>query len=77
MSYNLSDTFSDKGKKNYFREVQQELKKISWTTKDELIVSTKIVIGSTLVFAFGTYFADLIIRSTLNLIGLLARLIGG
>jgi preprotein translocase subunit SecE len=77
MSYNLGEALGEKKKINYFREVQQELKKISWTTKDELIVSTKIVVGATLVFAFGIYFADLVIRVALNIIGLVTRFIGG
>jgi preprotein translocase subunit SecE len=74
MSYNL---LGEKTKSNYFREVQQELKKISWTTKDELIVSTKIVVGTAIIFAFAIYFADLAIRGALGLIHLAVRLIGG
>ena len=41
-------------KLSYFRQVQQEFKKISWTSKEELILSTKIVIISTFMFGLGS-----------------------
>lgn len=67
----------EKRKKNFFREVQGEFKKISWTTKLELILSTKIVLIGILFFSFAIYFADILIRNVLNLINLFAKLILG
>jgi preprotein translocase subunit SecE len=64
-------------KPSYFRQVQQELKKISWTSKDELILSTKIVIMSTFLFALGIYVADISVRSAFSMISNLVRLITG
>ncbi len=64
-------------KPNYFREVQQELKKVNWTTKSELVTCTKIVIGATFVFGIGIYFADLIVKGALNVINIIAKWIGG
>ncbi len=64
-------------KPSYFRQVQQEFKKISWTSKEELILSTKIVIISTFLFALGIYIADISIKSVFSLISNLARLITG
>ena len=61
----------------YFRQVQQELKKVAWTTKEELIAFTKIVIGATFLFGIGIYAADLIIKGILNVIAVIARWIGG
>ena len=66
-----------KKKLNYFREVQGELKKISWTTKIELVSFTKIVLGTTFIFAFVIYFADLFIRNALHLINLISRVLFG
>ena len=40
-------------------EVKQELKKVEWTTKDEIKAYTKIVLISTFVFGFFIYFIDL------------------
>ncbi len=69
---------AEKEKKvSYFRQVQQEFKKISWTSKEELILSTKIVIISTFVFAMGIYIVDIVIRNFFSMIGSLARLITG
>lgn len=60
---------------NSIQEIKNEVRKISWTTKDELKLSTKIVILSIFVFGFGIYFVDLIIKGFLDLIGMLANVI--
>lgn len=70
-------TITEKKKLSYFREVQNELKKVTWTSKDELILCTKAVIFSTLFFGFAIYFVDLIIRSSLDGVGALFRFIFG
>jgi preprotein translocase subunit SecE len=51
------------------REYKEELKKVSWTTKEELKFFTKIVVGNTFVLGLGIYFADLIIKGVIHLIG--------
>jgi len=66
-----------KKKLTFFRLVQQELSKISWTTRKELIVYTKVVVISTFVFGVGIYFADLVIKSVLDSLAALVRIIGG
>ncbi|MDE3045592.1 MAG: preprotein translocase subunit SecE [Verrucomicrobiota bacterium] len=67
----------ERKKLSYFREVQNELKKVTWTSKEELFFSTKAVIAATFVFGFGIYLADLAIRGTLDLFGTVARLLFG
>ena len=57
--------------RNYFRQVQEELKKVSWTSKQELLLSTKIVVIATFVCGIGIYFADIIIRMILNGVSML------
>ena len=64
-------------KSSYFNEIKFEMKRISWTTKEELLVLTKIVVGSVFVFALGIYFADIVIRSALQVVSFLARMIIG
>lgn len=66
-----------KKKTSYLREVQAELKKVTWTTKDELKKNTKVVLLSTFVFGLSIYLADLVIRGALDFIGYLVRLVGG
>lgn len=68
---------TERKKLSYFREVQNELKKVTWTTKEELIFSTKAVIIATFVFGFSIYLADLAIRGGLDMISYVARLIFG
>jgi preprotein translocase subunit SecE len=46
-------------------EIKSEIGKISWTSKEELITYTQIVVGATVVFGIGIYFTDLIIQTTL------------
>jgi preprotein translocase SecE subunit len=70
-------TVTERKKLSYFREVQNELKKVTWTEKGELIFSTKAVIIATFIFGFAIYVADLAIRGTLDGMGHLARLIFG
>jgi preprotein translocase subunit SecE len=44
-------------------EVKAEIGRITWTSKDELITYTKIVVGSTILLGLGIYFVDLTIQS--------------
>jgi len=66
-----------KKKLNYFRDVQSELKKVSWTTKTELILCTKIVLGATIILSLAIYVADLFIKNALHLINLISRILFG
>ncbi len=67
----------EKKKVSYFREVQGELKKISWTSKEDLIFCTKAVIFSTFFFGLTIYGVDLMIRGGLEGIGSIFRWIFG
>jgi preprotein translocase SecE subunit len=69
-------TTSQRKKASYFREVQNELKKVTWTSRAELILSTRAVVIATFVFGFAIYLADLAIRGVLDGFAGLARLIG-
>lgn len=72
------NTISAKQKKlSYFREVQNELKKVSWTSKKELFLSTKAVLYAVFFFGFAIYLVDLLIRGGLDGIGKLFQLGGG
>lgn len=62
---------------NYIQELKEELKKVSWTTKEELKLSTKVVIGATFLFGIGIYLFDLIIKGCLDLVALVVHFIFG
>ncbi|MEL7432203.1 MAG: preprotein translocase subunit SecE [Chlamydiota bacterium] len=71
-------TRSKKQKKSgLIQEVQEELKKVHWTSRAELKMFTKIVIGSTLFFGISIYLTDLTIREILSSIGYLCQWIVG
>ncbi len=53
-------------KGSFIQDTKEELKKVTWTTKKELINYTKVVIISTFAFGFAIYLADLCIRGGLN-----------
>lgn len=58
-------------KKKFFTwigELKEELKKVNWTTKAELIFCTKVVLWSTLLFGLGIYAIDLVIKGVLEFI---------
>ena len=64
-------------KLNYVRELKEELRKVTWTTKEELALFTKIVVGATFVLGIGIYMADLVIKGFINGFGVLIHLIFG
>lgn len=66
-----------KKKSSFFREVQSELKKVNWTSKEELKTCTKIVIGATFMLGLGIYFSDVVIQRTLQLISSFSKFMWG
>lgn len=57
-----------KGPLTFISELKDELKKVSWTTKPELISATKTVIAAVFCFGIGIYFVDLVIKGALELV---------
>ncbi len=73
----MSAIVGEKKKISYLREVQNELKKVTWTSKEELIFCTKAVIIATFVFGLTIYVVDLGIRGVLETAaGLVQRIFG-
>ena len=62
---------------NFVGDVKQELKKVEWTSGDELKTYTKIVLVSTILFGMFIYFVDLIIQGFLGGINLLVKFFTG
>jgi preprotein translocase subunit SecE len=63
--------------RDFVEEVKAEVQRVTWTTREELQVYTKIVVASTLFFGLGIYFTDLIIQGVLNGFSSFVQLIGG
>ena len=61
----------------YIQELKSELRKVSWTTKDELLFSTKAVIGTTFVLGLSIYLVDLVIKGCLDTVSAFAHYIFG
>lgn len=55
------------------REYKEELQRVSWTSKEELKLFTKIVVGATFAFGLGIYLVDLTIKGVLHLVGRLVH----
>lgn len=72
-----SETEAKPVKTSTITEFKEELKKVTWTTKDELIFFTKIVVGSTFALGLGIYGIDLFIKAVLKGFGALVHLIFG
>jgi preprotein translocase subunit SecE len=62
---------------SYVRELKGELKKVTWTTKEELTLCTKVVIGSMFVFGMGIYLSDLLIKGVLEGFSTIIHLVFG
>lgn len=61
----------------FIGELKEELKKVSWTTKAELLAATKAVVLATFTFGMSIYLVDLAIKGTLDLIKRISFLIFG
>ena len=72
-----SQTETEPSKKGLRKGYVTELKKVTWTSKEELIVFTKIVVGATFLLGLGIYGVDLLIKGVLNGFGTLVHLIFG
>lgn len=62
---------------SYIQELKEELKKVSWTTPEELKLSTKVVIGAIFLFGMGIYLFDLVIKGALDFVAFIVHLIFG
>lgn len=62
---------------NFAAEVKQELKRVDWTTKEELLSYTKIVVACIFIFGFSIYCVDLLLRTGLGGINFLVKWIVG
>ena len=62
---------------HFVSEVKQELKRVDWTTKEELRATTRIVVSCIFLFGFSVYCTDLVLRSLLGSINFLVKWIVG
>ncbi len=62
---------------SYVRELKAELKKVTWTPKEELTLCTKVVVGSIFVFGMGVYLSDLLIKGFLDGFSAIIHLVFG
>jgi preprotein translocase subunit SecE len=53
---------------SFFKESRQELKKVVWPTKEQVVISTRVVIISVIVFAAVLGLVDYILLQLLYLI---------
>lgn len=61
----------------YIQELKDELKKVSWTNKEELRFSTKTVVSAMLFFGIGIYLVDFLIKGSLDVIRTVLHFIFG
>ena len=60
-----------------FAEIKSEFKKISWTSRDELITYTKIVVMGTFLMGALVFFTDVTIRAVLHWLDAILRAVTG
>jgi preprotein translocase subunit SecE len=53
---------------NFLKEVKAELSKVSWSTRQEVLGSTFVVIVITAIMALFIFLADVVLSRTLNFI---------
>ncbi len=59
----------------FLEGMKTEIKKISWTSKQELALATKIVLGSIFCLSIGIYVIDLALRGIMHGLSLLTHII--
>ena len=52
--------------KEFFRDTQSEMKKVTWPTKNEVVGTTVVVIAATLVFALFLWGCDLVFYKAID-----------
>ncbi len=68
---------SRKSGASYVQELKEELKKVSWTSREELRFATKMVVLTTLFFGIGIYLVDFLIKGSLEMIKAVIHFIFG
>jgi len=69
--------FSFKRMQESVTEIRGEIDKITWTSREELLFYTKLVVGATFVFGMAIYTWDLFTQTALSALSFLLHLIGG
>ena len=59
------------------QDLKDELRKVSWTSQEELRFSTKMVVLATLLFGLSIYLVDFVIKSCLEFIKIVVHFIFG
>jgi len=62
---------------SYIQDLKDELRKVSWTSQEELSFSTKMVVLATLLFGLSIYVVDFVIKSCLEFIKIVVHFIFG
>ncbi len=62
---------------SWIEGLKEELQKVSWTTPEELRLSTKVVVISIFAFGFGIYVMDFVIKGALDGVASLVRIAFG
>ncbi len=70
-------SFSSKHVQEFIVQVKNEIQKITWTNREELIFYTKLVVGATFVFGMVIYGLDLVVQTILSGLNFLLYLISG
>ena len=60
----------------FVSDIKGELKRITWTPRDELWIYTKIVVATTVVMGLGIYIVDLCIQGVLSSLSAFAQFLG-
>lgn len=70
-----ADSFSLSKVSEFVQDVKAEVKKITWTSRDELSFYTKLVVGATVVVGMSIYVLDLVIQISFFMLNFLSHLI--
>lgn len=73
----VGQNYSIKKVQDFAADVKSEIQKITWTSREELLTYTKIVVGATFAFGMAIYVLDLLIQGSLSSLNAILTLIAG
>lgn len=62
---------------DYIDDIKTEFYKITWTTREELIVYTQIVVVATFLMGIAVFFVDVLLQSAMALLRMIVQALFG
>lgn len=73
----IESSFNVQKVRDFVGDIKSEIHKVHWTSREELLAYTKIVVITTFLFGMAIYFVDMMIQGSLSALSYLLSLVAG